>query len=50
MGGQKFTLIAYPEQGRAEVEAACPFTLCLNGKEILCSAGKNEISLSAGEV
>ena len=50
MGGQKFTLIAYPEQGKAEVEAACPFTLRLNGKEILCLAGKNEISLSDGKV
>lgn len=50
MGGQKFTLTAYPEKGKAEVEAACPFTLCMNGKEILCRAGKNEISLSGGEV
>ena len=50
MGGQKFTLIAYPEQGKAKVEAACPFTLRLNGKEILCRAGKNEISLSDGKV
>ena len=45
MGGQTFSLTAYPEQGMAEVEAACPFTLCLNGEEILCRSGKNEFSL-----
>ena len=49
MGGQSFSLTAYPELGKAEVEAACPFTLYLNGKEIPCRSGKNELSLPSGE-
>ena len=46
MGGKTFSLIAYPEQGWAEVEAAEDFTLCLNGRENPCHAGKNMIGLT----
>ena len=45
MGKDTFSLIAYPAEGTAEVEASSDFTLCLNGKTMVCRKGKNIIAL-----
>ncbi len=45
MGKENFSLIAYPADGRAEVEASADFTLCLHGRDVFCKKGKNIVGL-----
>ena len=45
MGKETFSLIAYPAENKAEVDASADFTLHLNGKNIICRQGKNTIAL-----
>ncbi len=45
MGGKKYSLIADPERGTAEVTAPEAFTLSLNGKDIAVSAGTTVLEL-----
>lgn len=45
MGKETFSLIAYPAENKAEVDASADFTLHLNGKNIVCRQGKNTIAL-----
>ena len=45
MGENTISLVAYPAQGKAEVEASAAFTLHLNGNDIQCPPGKSVIPL-----
>ena len=45
LGNNVVSLIAYPAQGKAEVEASAAFTLRLNGSDIQCPPGKSVIPL-----
>ena len=45
MGKCNISLIAYPAENKAVVEASGDFTLCLNGREIHCQQGENVIQL-----
>ena len=45
MGKLNISLIAYPAEDKAVIEASSDFTLCLKGREINCKQGENVISL-----
>jgi len=45
MGGKSFSLIAFPAENKVEVDASADFTLCLNGRDISCPAGKSILPL-----
>ena len=45
MGGKSFSLIAFPAENKVEVDASADFTLCLNGRDIFCPAGKSILPL-----